>query len=77
MHKYFKKIGNTKHISEWKSIGLNNEIIKTRTISANSLALALSQIGNKISVKFDGSCLKQDKITFTHGKIVNNTLFLN
>ena len=25
----------------------------------------------KIRVKFSGSCLKQDKITYTHGKIVN------
>ena len=30
-----------------------------------------SYICNKIRVKFDGSCLKQNKITFTHGTIVN------
>ena len=28
-------------------------------------------MGSKIRVKFSGSCLKQDKITYTHGKIVN------
>ena len=28
MHKYFKKILNTYHISEWKSKGLSDEIIK-------------------------------------------------
>ena len=28
-------------------------------------------MGTKIRVKFSGSCLKQDKITYTHGKIVN------
>ena len=31
----------------------------------------MSYIGNKTRVNFDGYCLKQDKITFTHGKIVN------
>ena len=28
-------------------------------------------MGTKIRVKFSESCLKQDKITYTHGKIVN------
>ena len=28
-------------------------------------------MGTKIRVRFSGSCLKQDKITYTHGKIVN------
>ena len=28
-------------------------------------------LGNKTRVKFKGSCLKQDKITQDHGKIVN------
>ena len=37
--------------------------------SANSLAPALNYIGNKTRVKFDGGCLKQDRITFTHEKI--------
>ena len=40
-------------------------------INLNSLAAALSYIGNKTRVKFDGICLKQDKITFTHWKTVN------
>ena len=31
----------------------------------------LSYYGTKTSVKFDGSCLKQDKITYNHEKIVN------
>ena len=62
-----KKICNTDHISSWKSKGLPNESIKLRTTSDNSLAPALSYFGTK----FDVSCLKQDKITFTHGKTVN------
>ena len=32
------------------------------------LLRALSYYGTKTRVKFDGSCLKQCKITFTHGK---------
>ena len=50
---------------------MSDEIIKAPTTSDNSLAPGLSYIGNKIRVKFVGSCLKQDKITLTHGTIVN------
>ena len=32
---------------------------------------SLDFVGNKIRVKFNGDCLKQEKITFNHGKIVN------
>ena len=28
MHRYFKKIGNTDNISEWKSKGVSDEVIK-------------------------------------------------
>ena len=69
MYKYFKKISNTDQISEWKSDGLSDEIIKPPTTSDNSLAL--NYVGNRIRVKSDGSCLKQEKITCNHGKIVN------
>ena len=71
MYKYFKKIGNTDYILQWKSKRLSDEIIKLPTTFVNSLAPALSYIGNKTRVQFYGSCLKQDKITFTHGTIVN------
>ena len=39
------------------------------TTSDNSLAPALSYIGNKTRVKFDAGCLKQVKTTFTHEKM--------
>ena len=55
----------------WKSKGLSDESINLSTASNNSLAPALSYFGNKICVKFDRSCLKQDKITFIYGKTVN------
>ena len=71
MYRYFKKIGNTDHISAWNSIGLSRKIIKPLTTSDNSFAPTLSYFGNRARVKVSGSCLKQDKITITHEKIVN------
>ena len=32
---------------------------------------SLDYLGTKIRVTFSGSCLKQDKITYNHNKIVN------
>ena len=55
----------------WISKGLSDEIIKPPNTSDNSLAPALSYIGNRTRVKFDGFYLKQDKITFTYRKTVN------
>ena len=31
----------------------------------------MNYLGTKIRVRFSGNCLKQDKIAYTHGKIVN------
>ena len=50
---------------------MSNEIIKPPTTSNNSLASKLCYFGTKTRVKFNGSCLKQDKITYTYGTIVN------
>ena len=41
------------------------------TTSNNSLAPTLKYTGKRMYVKFNGNCLKQDRITFNHGKIVN------
>ena len=68
MYKYFKKIVNTESISSWESKELSNEIIKPPD---NTLALTVKYSGKRIYVKFNGSCLKQEKITFNHGKTVN------
>ena len=69
--RYFKIIANTDYVSSWKSKGLSNESITPPTTSNNSPTPALSYYGTKIRLKFTGSCLKQDKITFTRGKTVN------
>ena len=71
MYLYSKKNAKTNHISAWKSEGQSDEGIRIPSTSDNSLAPALSYIGIKTSVKFDGGCLKQDKIKFTHEKTVN------
>ena len=62
---------NTDYISSWKSKGLSDESIKPPTTSDNSLNPALNYYGTKTRVKFTGSCLKQSKISYTHGKVVN------
>ena len=64
-------IVNTDYVSSWKSKGLSAETIKPPTTSDNSLTPALSYYGTKTRVKFTGSCLKQPKISYTHGKVVN------
>ena len=64
-------ITNTDHISSWKSKGLSAESIKPPTTSDNSLTPTLNYNGTKRRVKCTGSCLKQSKISYTHGKKVN------
>ena len=71
MYRYFKMITNTDYISSWKSKGLFAESIKPPTTSDNSLTPALNYYGTKTRVKVTGSCLKQSKMSYTHGKVVN------
>ena len=73
--RYFLKntTNNTaNYVLSWQSKGLSTEVIKPFSTFDNSLKLTLSYyLASRIRVKFSGSCLKQDKITFTHGKVVN------
>ena len=71
LNKYFKVITNTDYVSSLKSKGLSAESINQPTAPANSLAPALNYHGTKTRVKFTESCLKQPKISYTHGKVVN------
>ena len=75
INKYFKKIvgvSNGEYIYFWKSKGFSNErCINSITTSNYSITPLLDYLGAKIRVKFNGSCLKQDKITYTHETIVN------
>ena len=71
MYRYFKMITNTNYVSSWKSKGLSGESIKTPATPDNSLTPELSYYGTRARVQFTGNCLKQSKISYTHGKIVN------
>ena len=64
-------ITNTDFISSWKSKWLSVESIKPPRTCDNSLTPALSYYGTKTRVKFAGSCLKQPKISYAHGRVVN------
>ena len=55
----------------WKSRELSNEIIKSLTTSNNMLSPRLIYVGTETRIEFNESCLKQNKITYTHGTIVN------
>ena len=65
-------VSNTNnHILSWKSKRLSDEIIKPQSTSTNILNPLLNYVGTKKRAEFKGSCLKQDKILFNHGKLVN------
>ena len=69
LNKYFKLITNGLSILSWQYKGLSTENTDPPT---TSLSPSINYIGNKIRVKFTGSCLKQsNKLTYTHGKVVN------
>ena len=62
-------ITNPFSILSWQSKGLPTENIDP---PATCLSPSINYVGNKIRVKFNGSCLKQsNKLTYTHGKVVN------
>ena len=71
LNKYFKVITNPNYVSSWKSKGLSDETIKPPSTSDNSFNPTVSYYGTKARLGCRGSCLKQDKSTFNHGKIVN------
>ena len=74
MYRYFKIIagvGNGSYIYYWKSKGLPQEIINSIKTPNHSITPNLDYYGTKTRVEFNGSCLKQDSVTFNHGKVVN------
>ena len=70
LNKYLKVITNTDYVSSWKYQGLSAESIKPSTKCDNSLTPALNCYGTKTRVKVTAKCLKQPKISSTHGKVV-------
>ena len=74
MCRYFKRVagvGTGNYIYFWKSKGLSDENITAPTTTDYSVNPQLTYFHTKTRVKFKESCLKQDKITYNHGKIVN------
>ena len=71
---YFKRvvgIGTGNYIYFWKSKELSDKNMTDPTTNDYSLNPQLSYLGTKTRLEFIGGCLKQDKITFNHGKVVN------
>ena len=50
---------------------MSNESIESPSTSYKVLNPSVNYVGTKARVKFNGDFLKQDKISFDHGKIVN------
>ena len=64
MYRYFQRVVNSDYILEWKWKGLSDESIKSLSASHNFLNLSLNYLGTKTRVRFNGSCIKQEKITY-------------
>ena len=73
--KYFRRIagvGSSEYVYFWESSEvLSNEKINYIKTFNYSITSSLDYPGTKIRVTFDESCLKQNKITYNHEKIVN------
>ena len=70
MNKYLKVVNSKNYVQEWKSKGISDESIKPLPTSNNFLN-PLLECSNKLKLKFNGRCLRQDKITFDHGRKIN------
>ena len=74
MYRYFKRVagvGSGNHIYFWKPKGLSHENITPPTTTDYRFTPKLSYFGIKTRPEFSGSCLKQDKVTYNHGKVVH------
>ena len=72
IHRYFKKVSsNSDTILSWKSKGLSHQSIEAPSTQNKLLNPSLDYVGSRIKVKFNGDCLKQERLDFRHGKIVS------
>ena len=74
VYRYFKIIagvGNGNYSYDWQSKGFSDERINSIIASNYSVTPFLDYYGTKRRIEFSGSYLKQDKIMYTHGKVVN------
>ena len=70
MYRYLKRVVNSASVLLWKSKGLSDENITPSSALHYFVNPSLNYLGTKTRVRFSGT-LKQEKITYTHGKIVN------
>ena len=71
MERYFKTVSaNNSNVLSWKSKGLSDESINLPTTSKKMLNPSVDSVGTKAGVKFNEDCLKKEKISFNHEKIV-------
>ena len=73
-YRYFKRsagVGNGDYIYYWQSKGLSHERTKFIKLSNLSNTPSLGYHGTETRLEFNGSCLKQDCVTFNQGKEVN------
>ena len=67
MCRYLKFVTNSQNISSWISKGLSDKEIKV----VSGLYPSVNYVNDKLRLKFEGSCLAQTKVTYTHKNIVN------
>ena len=73
-YKHFEKVGNK--ISLWKSKELSEAKISSNATTSNNKSAANLVYNNaRINVKFNGDFLKQDKLPYNHGPILNMYIF--
>ena len=72
VYRYFETVSaDDCNLLSLKSKGLSDESIKSPTTSNKTLNPLVDYVCTKIKVKFNGDCLKQEKITFNRVKMVN------
>ena len=71
LYRYFKLVVNSDYVIEFKSKGTSDESIKSPSSPHNFSNPSLNYLGTKTRVRSSGSYLKQDKIIYIHGDIVN------
>ena len=72
VYRYFKTFNaNDSNILSWKSKGLSDENIKPPSKSNKMLNPSVNCVCTIARVETNRDCLKQENISFDHGKIVN------
>ena len=74
MYRYFEQIAGVRtgsYIYYEQSKRLLGEKINSVKTPSHSITPNPDCYGTKTRAEFNGSCLKQDKVTFNHGKVVN------